>query len=342
MMGKSEIIKKTQNMCAKNNAELIYLIKFGSHLYGTNTKNSDEDYKGIFLPSVNSCILQKASKSLTYSTGNEKGKNTKEDIDIQLWSLQYFLELLAKGEVNALDLAYSFTHEDIVIYCRYEFERNFFPNISKFFNAGDCNAFVGYAIGQAKKYGIKGSRLGKIKDALDYMSDFFSQYGTDKVTPIRNQVMYEIDKKFHDDSYCFIKEKNGNRFLIICGRMHQESILTTELYERLKSHYESYGERSELARKNKGLDFKALSHAMRCLYQMEELLIDGRITFPLKSANKLIEIKKGELHFNEIEKMINDKIDEIKAKLKTYNTKTKDQKFIENFILNIYKGNQNA
>jgi predicted nucleotidyltransferase len=328
------IIKKTQSMCTKNNAELIYLIKFGSHLYGTNINNSDEDYKGIFLPSVNSCILQKAPKSLTYSTGNERCKNTKKDIDIQLWSLQYFLELLSKGEVNALDLAYSFTHEDIVVYCRYKFKSNFFPNIRKFFNAGDCNAFVGYAIGQAKKYGIKGSRLGKIKEVLNYVEKYLANYDE---FPEFGSLMKKIETKFYDSSYCFTKEKNGSLFLVLCGRMHQDTISIREFHKRLKIHYESYGERSELARQNKGLDFKALSHAMRYLYQMEELLVNNKITFPIKSANKLIEIKKGELHFNEIEAMINDKIDEIKAKLKTYNNKTKNQKFIENFILNMYK-----
>jgi len=331
-----EIIDKTKKMCQDNNAELLYLVKFGSHLYGTNTEKSDEDYKGIFLPSINDCILQKAPKSINYSTGKEKGKNTKDDTDIQLWSLQYFLELLSKGEVNALDLAYSFTHEDIVVYCRFEFERQFFPNIKKFFNIKDCNAFVGYAIGQAKKYGIKGSRLGKIKDIIDYMTEFFSRYGTNKVTPIRNQVMREIDNKFHDDSYCFIKEKNETRFLVICGRMHQESILTTELYERLKSHYESYGERSELARQNKGLDYKALSHALRCLYQMEELLETGQIIFPLKDVEAIMQVKQGCLDFNEIEAIINNKINKIKGILANYSYKTKDNKFIERFILNMY------
>src|SRR6056297_3686368 len=84
--------------------KLIYLSEFGSSLYGTNSENSDIDYKGIFLPNKRELLLGKKMKSYTYSSGNDKGKNTKNDVDIQLWSLHYFIELLSKGETGAIDL----------------------------------------------------------------------------------------------------------------------------------------------------------------------------------------------------------------------------------------------
>lgn len=37
--------------------DLIVKMKFGSHLYGTNTEDSDVDYKGVFLPSKKEILL---------------------------------------------------------------------------------------------------------------------------------------------------------------------------------------------------------------------------------------------------------------------------------------------
>ena len=61
----------------------LYLTVFGSHLYGTNTENSDKDYKGIFLPSVKNLILGKKMDSISLTSGNNNSKNSSEDCDIQ-------------------------------------------------------------------------------------------------------------------------------------------------------------------------------------------------------------------------------------------------------------------
>ena len=45
-----------------NIMNLIVKSIFGSHLYGTNTENSDTDYKGIYLPSKNDCYLNNVKK----------------------------------------------------------------------------------------------------------------------------------------------------------------------------------------------------------------------------------------------------------------------------------------
>jgi predicted nucleotidyltransferase len=160
--GYKNMLKDIQKMCEEKEVTLLYLVKFGSHLYGTDTSESDVDYKGIFLPSKEQCFLQNVPKSITYSTGKNDSKNTEDDVDIQLWSLQYFLQLLSKGEINALDLCFSFTYPEVI-----EHKDNrmnlIFDNHKKFFNVKDCNAYISYSINQSKKYGIKGSRLGKIK-----------------------------------------------------------------------------------------------------------------------------------------------------------------------------------
>ncbi len=312
-----------------NDIEILYLVKFGSHLYGTSTPTSDTDYKGIFLPTKESCFLKETRNSIVFNTKNDGQKNTSEDIDVQLWSLQYFLQLLSKGETNALDLLFSFTYPEIIIH-QDKRMNIIFNNYLKFFNINDCNSFVGYALGQAKKYGIKGSRLGKIKQVFDFVK---RQNPEEKLSII----LPELINKFSDNSYCFIKKVNNIDSLILCGKVHIGTIFIKELINRLRKDYFEYGERAELARQNQGLDFKALSHAVRAIFQMDELIDTRKIIFPLENKDILIDIKLGKLSFSEIESIIDEGIYKIKNKLENYTRKTKDQNFINQSILSFYK-----
>lgn len=42
---KNNIIEKAQNLCKENSVTLLHLCKYGYHLYGTNTSESDSGYK---------------------------------------------------------------------------------------------------------------------------------------------------------------------------------------------------------------------------------------------------------------------------------------------------------
>jgi len=72
------------NKNLNNKGNLIYLIKGGSFLYGTNTPNSDTDLFGIFIKNNNNI-----KDELFISTGSDNTKNTKDDIDI-FFSWLYF------------------------------------------------------------------------------------------------------------------------------------------------------------------------------------------------------------------------------------------------------------
>jgi len=64
--------------------------------------------------------------------------------------------------------------------------------------------------------------------------------------------------------------------------------------------YEEYGKRAQLAAENKGIDWKAVSHAIRAAYQIKEILTENNITFPLKEADFIRKVKGGELDYNTI------------------------------------------
>jgi len=331
--------------------KLLYLIKFGSHLYGTDTPNSDLDIKGIFVPSFKSIVMQDRVKGTSFSTGDSVGKNTNEDIDIELWSIQNWLNMVAKGDTGALDLLYSFTNPDSIIF-KDDIMDLLFKDPLKLFNPKNTKAYVGYCIGQAKKYGVKGSRLGVIKRVYEWVDKYISDNGNLDRGLRLYSIMDNILDNFGDSSYCFskiIKAKkgtefyyNGDRqlFLVLCGKMHQSNITISEFYMRLKSQYEIYGERAKLAEQNKGLDYKALSHALRCIIQCQYLLTMGEIRFPFSGIDldNIMMVKTGRLSWKEIEPLIVKGLKDVNELQKSSTISGKrNEKFVYNVVEMCYR-----
>ena len=317
-----ELLETKMNEIKEQGHEILYLVKFGSHLYGTATPSSDQDFKGLFLPSKKSCLLNKAPKHFSFNSKKGDQKNSSEDVDVQFWSLQYWLELVAKGETNALDLLYSHTYPEMIVYQDSRMQRLFRQHQS-LFTASASNSYCGYAIGQARKYGVKGSRVGVLKRVKER---FDLRVRVCSVSPHVQPCLISMGRLkdcveslllfCKDDSYCFTKVLTGSNgqekpFLVLCGAKHDLDITIEEFYGRVKSTYEEYGKRAIKAEQNDGLDYKALSHAVRALDQMTEILESGGLRYPLATADKLTKIKRGEYTWEQIEQMIQQGLDEV-------------------------------
>src|SRR5574343_1211150 len=168
------MLNKFLKTLKENGDELLFLCKFGSHLYGTATEKSDTDYKGVFLPNKEDLLCGVKRNHYGASTGRDKERNTAEDIDVELFSLQYWLELVEKGETVATDILFANSNKDCVI-----FESNVWKtlmeNKNKLFDSSDAvkSPYVRYARGQAIKYGIKGDRFGVINSVKEYLDEYF-------------------------------------------------------------------------------------------------------------------------------------------------------------------------
>ena len=142
---------------------IIANIVFGSHLYGTATKESDKDFKGVFLPSKEQILLGKIPKS--YNTTSKKGnatKNTSEDTDTEFYSLHYFIELACQGQTVALDILHAPKEMILVTTPIWE---DLVKNREKFYTK-NLSAFIGYAHRQVAKYGIRSGRLGNLREVI--------------------------------------------------------------------------------------------------------------------------------------------------------------------------------
>lgn len=89
--------------------KLIVQIKFGSHLYGTNTPTSDEDYKSVYVPDAREILLQRVTGSLQLGakTKREGEKNLPGDVDNECYSFQRYLGLISEGQTVAVDMLFA-------------------------------------------------------------------------------------------------------------------------------------------------------------------------------------------------------------------------------------------
>lgn len=324
----------------------ILEIKFGSHLYGTDTPESDLDFKGIYIPTAREIVLgtYKGSVSTTRPKGTCE-RNTKDDVDREIFSLDRYLGLLTQGQTVALDILFTppanITHiTDQGSEIMYQIDTNRERLLTR-----NVNAFVGYAKQQAAKYGIKGSRL----DSLKRVVAFFN------TLPLHDKLLVHEDKirQFVKECESILSLEKTPLVEIVMLQTHNKETLLPHLKvngracsftAKVKyglSIYEpilnEYGARAHKAHLSGGKDWKALSHAVRVNHEALELLTTGHITFPRPERELLLKIKKEQLPFEEVAEMIEQGLATLhEAHLTSKLREEPDQEWVDNFIYSIY------
>ena len=321
-----------------NDNNVICVMEFGSRLYGTDTPNSDTDYKGIYLPTSEQILLQNIPKSISFnskSSKDESKKNTKDDVDIELYSLNYFIELCLKGETVGIDMLHcpdnklvylNTKNKDIWYYIR-ENRKEFYTN--------NLKGFVGYCRKQAYKYGIKGSRISDARKVYDFLYNY--GINVDEVATLND--IWDILPGGDHIHFVMAGKNNDEEFYQVCGKKMQKTSKISYCIGMMKSFIDSYGHRALLAKENKGIDWKAVSHAMRYGQQIKELFETGDIIFPLKQREYLKAIKNGELDYlSEVVPKLESLMDEIEILSDNTNLPSKpNRKFWEDFIITYYR-----
>ncbi|MFA5583002.1 MAG: nucleotidyltransferase domain-containing protein [Bacteriovoracaceae bacterium] len=277
---------------------IIMLCVFGSKLYGTSTPDSDQDFKGIYIPNPEDVVLGKVKHSIHFKTKkkrNEEGvKNSKDDVDIEILSLQYFVELACKGETMAIDMLH-ISNEALIHGSTIWFE---LYNSRKMFYTKCLDAFVEYGRKQAAKYGIKGSRLHAMRQYLEFIDEIADESGLPlssfKLKDVWDNLPRIEHVHFHDADP---DNKKPWRMIEVCGQCHQETANLQYIRDAIQKKYDEYGERARKAEANEGIDWKAISHAMRASYQLASIYRFGDIYYPLMEAPILRACKQGKLDY---------------------------------------------
>jgi len=318
-----------------NPNRLITRIEFGSHLYGTNTPSSDRDYKSVYLPTAREILLQRVVNSTGHEVIRPEGeKNTPDDVDDEAYTLQRYLGLLAEGQTVAIDMLFAPNPMHTTPLWQY-IHRN-----RKRLLTNKSASFLGYCRTQANKYGIKGSRVAAAKKAMEFFAKAIELYGPHHKLEHIDHVLTSLE----DDHTIakVIKETTAGKYecyFQCCNRMVGYKNTFKEahaIYERI---YNEYGKRARLAEENEGIDWKALSHAVRVGNEALELLRTAHVTFPLPNKKHILDIKLGKIEYKKVAEEIEGLLEEVEVATKTSILRAEpDYEFIDNIVQRMYKG----
>lgn len=278
--------------------DLLFKTKFGSHLYGLNTPSSDTDYKGIYMPTLSQLLLGTWPKSIRTSTGTAHTKNTSEDIDEEYYALPYFIKLAVEGDTTALDMLHANKSSTLVTSPLWEELKS----RRKEFYSRDMKALVGYVMHQAAKYGMKGTRLATMQDVLNKSKHLVGK-------------LRDVVHLLPQNEYCkvVLEPENAKQqpYYEVCGKKFLLNAQVQDLQFLMQEQLDKYGERARLAQANEGVDWKALSHALRVAYQMKSVYEDGDFEYPLKQSHFLRLVKAGEVDFSEVKQVLESTLERV-------------------------------
>lgn len=326
--------------------KIIVKMKFGSHLYGLNTPQSDTDIKGIYIPEYRDIILGKVPKtSVNSTTGKDDSKNGIEDIDIEMFTLQGFIKMCAQGQTCAVDMLFAPDAAILQSSPQWEYIRE---NREKLL-IGKASSFVGYCRQQANKYGIKGSRMGELNNIITFLKkqEKTFDFPNPKLKHAWDEITREI-KTYQHVHQIMLPLKAGQQEEIpaidILGKKFDQHCAFPYVLKILKKIYDNYGQRAREAKKNNGIDWKALSHAVRVCFEAQELLESGKVTFPFTGAKRqfLMDVKLGNVDYEKVAQTIESNMEYVETlSQQTTLPKKIDQKFWDDYIFKTYSETYN-
>jgi RNA repair pathway DNA polymerase beta family len=307
---------------------IIFKCIFGSRLFGTDLSTSDTDYKGVFIPSKKQILLGDYKAVISDGT-NKDGKNSKEDIDTEFFSLKEYLNQLKNGQTNAIDMLFA---KPLVTSPTWQF---LYDNRSKILT-NKSKSFVGYALAQAKIYNNKIDRVKKLKSVLDILhnipsKDLISSH-IDKFDSLIDESaikIIEIDVNAHSDNVNY--NKSVINHLYVCGKMIPETKVVKDAVELFSKMYDDYGHRA----KESDTDWKSLYHAIRISQECVELLKTGTILQPRPNAEFLKKVRLGQFTYKECCDIVMSTVSEIDS-IKSVLPAEPDNDWIDQFIYDVH------
>jgi len=260
---------------------LVVEVEFGSILYGTSTPDSDVDIRGIVLPTKQEILLGKIPKVVTTPKSEFD-----DELDVEYYSLHHFIWMACRGEVVALDMLHV-PNENLV-----KSSKVWKDLVSKrdMFYTKSMKAITGYLKKQSATHSIRSSRLKEVKCVVSILKKQRS------LGHVRlNEIWHLLPQGEHIKKYP--PASNGVREVEVCGRKVQDTVTIDYALNVFETYINNFGKRVRAVESGDGVDWKAVSHAMRAAFQIKEILTSGTITFPLPQADYLLDIKEGRLSF---------------------------------------------
>jgi hypothetical protein len=126
--------------------------------------------------------------------------------------------------------------------------------------------------------------------------------------------------------------------LVVCGRKMPERLSLVDAYRLVDTVISGYGKRAQAAAIAQGVDWKAMSHAVRIGGQALELLTTGHLTLPRPDADHLRAIKTGQVDLETVRAEIDALLEQVEAAQQvSVLLEQPDRELAERIVLDAYR-----
>lgn len=258
----------------------------GSHSYGLNTPESDEDFKGIAVPTKEYLLgfLKKFEQA-------EVKKTAESDVEFVIYDIRKFFALCADNNPNIMELLWLDESDYLRVHPLGE---KVIAARSAFLSKRARYSFAGYAFSQLKR--IKTHRAWLLNPMTKEPRR--EDYGlpTDKALITRDQAgaMNELLEKGS-----ITQDELSPNFL--------KSLAQEKAYHQAKTHWDQYQDwkrtrnpkRAELEEKF-GYDCKHASHLVRLLRMCREILVEHKVVVKRPDREEILAIKNGAWAYDQL------------------------------------------
>jgi len=286
--------------------KVILRVRGGSHLYGLNRPESDEDFITVFIPTAQDLLSLTPTEIIDHSTKDSsvRRRNTADDVDDVHYSLSKYLFLALQNNPNILSVLFATPDNILSIDPIFEDLRSKYDRIV---TKEVIPRFKGYAMAQKDKLTVKASRYFGLQRGIEFLEKNYPDL-VDTEASITDDVSEKLNEilNYYKNGRCMCNSFNkGNNF--------------RRTMEMLKTELEEYGWRVETEDFKRLLyDTKYAYHLIRLLGEVQMLMTEGRIIYPISGKLKedIVRIRSGEVSYEDLMKMYGEyqaRCDELKA-----------------------------
>ena len=300
----------------------IFEVRFGSKLYGTSLPTSDDDRKGIFIADYKDIILKKDQETI-----QQIDKAT--GIDWEFKELRRFIWDVMKGQTYALEMVFSPPSMWIPYAADLSIWNEIVANREKLLSR-NVMPFIGFAIGQAHKYSLKGARYNDLEKIITFLENLGEKRLM--VASLENSELLKIN------SAKLTLDASKTPVLEVMGKQFQNNTSISDVLTALLKLKDRYGDRAHTAAEAGEVDWKAYGHSVRLLEEVMELMDTGKITLPRPNASFLVDVRLGKVPYETVTAWIGKNIEIAKERIKTSNLpENPDQDFWNDWLLEKYR-----
>lgn len=303
--------------------KILAKVIHGSKLYQLDEPDSDIDYKGLFLPDVSELLLMRAQK-------NER-KKVSENVEYENFALQNFVKLVARGEDVAITMLHASDNKVVIDSDIYKYLRK----NRKMFYTKSLTGSLGYAKEQAFKYALRADRINAVAYVIEIL---------ERAKAIGVARIFQIYDDLPEGKYCVkeiepLNRSEDKRFFECAGKKVTSNTSIDYAIDIYKNLYNLYGDRVKIANSLDGKDYKSISHAFRCGYQLRAIYVDGGFEYPLRETQFLRDVKFRKVNYlkDNLDEKLNLLISEVEelSKKSTFPEKI-DQISLDKIIFKAY------